>query len=453
MATAPDENRGQWGSKLGFILAAAGSAVGLGNIWRFPYLTGENGGGAFVFIYLVCVILIGLPLLYNEVGIGRLTGKNPVGAMQKEKPGSVFVVSGILTIFLCFFVLSYYSVIAGWTIGYVFSSATSTPIVFEEFAANPTYIIPLMGLFIVMTIGIILGGVSGGIEKAAKILMPMLLLIIIALIFRTTTLDGAMAGIEYYLIPDFSKINGEVVLAALGQAFFSMSVGWGLMITYGSYVPKSENIVSAGVWIAFADTLVAILGGLLVFPAVFAFGESPAGGPALVFNILPKVFAQMPFGAGIGALFFILLLVAALTSSISMLEVPVSYLIDEKNWNRKKAAWIVGGFAFIVGIPSALSAGGAEIFSAGGMFGKMSFFDVMDNIWGTWGVVIVCLFLSIFSGWAIKPERLADELAEGAPGFKKPIFGNVSMASVWIFFIRYICPAVIGIMIIFQVSE
>ncbi|MBL4715241.1 MAG: sodium-dependent transporter, partial [Bacteroidia bacterium] len=291
------EARGQWGSKLGFIMAAAGSAVGLGNIWRFPYLTGENGGGAFVLVYLLCVLLIGIPLLYNEVAIGRLTGKNPVGAMNKEKPKSFWVISGILTIFLCFFVLSYYSVIAGWTIGYIFSSLSGKAMDFGEFAANGSYTIGLMSVFLLMTIGIILGGVKGGIEKASKIMMPILLLLIILLIIRTLTLDGAMAGVKYYLIPDLSKINGKVVLQALGQAFFSMSVGWGLMVTYGSYVPKNQNLVSSGVWIAFIDTLVALLGGLLIFPAVFAFGKDPAGGVALVFQVLPEVFEQMPMGS------------------------------------------------------------------------------------------------------------------------------------------------------------
>ena len=447
------EARGQWGSKLGFIMAAAGSAVGLGNIWRFPYLTGENGGGAFVLVYLLCVLLIGIPLLYNEVAIGRLTGKNPVGAMNKEKPKSFWVISGILTIFLCFFVLSYYSVIAGWTIGYIFSSLSGKAMDFGEFAANGSYTIGLMSVFLLMTIGIILGGVKGGIEKASKIMMPILLLLIILLIIRTLTLDGAMAGVKYYLIPDLSKINGKVVLQALGQAFFSMSVGWGLMVTYGSYVPKNQNLVSSGVWIAFIDTLVALLGGLLIFPAVFAFGKDPAGGVALVFQVLPEVFEQMPMGSIVGALFFLLLMVAALTSSISMLEVPVSYLIDEKRWSRKKAAWIIGGFAFLVGIPSALSNGGSELFSAGGMFGERSFFDVMDLVWGTWGVVIVCLMFSLFSGWAISTTRLADELALGAEGFKKPLIGNTSFADIWMFFIKYICPVVIAIMIVFQVTE
>ncbi len=447
------DNRGQWGSNIGFILAAAGSAVGLGNIWRFPYLTGENGGGAFVFVYLCCVLLIGLPLLYNEIALGRMTGKNPIGAIGAEKPKSFWLINGVLCILVCFFVLSYYSVIAGWTIGYVFTTITGMSVDFAEFIKTPEAVIPLLGMFIVMTVFIVLGGVSGGIEKAAKILMPLLLLIILALIARSLTLDGAIKGVKYYLIPDFTKIDGNVVLMALGQAFFSMSVGWGLMVTYGSYLPKNQNMVSAGGWVAFADTMVALLGGLLIFPAVFAFGKDPASGPTLVFQVLPDIFSQMPVGNVIGGMFFLLLMVAALTSSISMLEVPVSYLIDEKKWNRKKAAWIVGILAFVVGIPSALSQGAWPAVSAGGIFGELSFLDFMDKWWGTMGVVVISLLFSLFVGWAMPVKKVSDELGEGAPIFHQKILLGISPSQLWVFFIRYVCPIVIAVMLYFNVSE
>ena len=450
---ATNNRRGQWGSNLGFILAAAGSAVGLGNIWRFPYLTGENGGGAFVFVYLICVVLIGLPLLYNEISLGRLTGKNPVGAIRDIKPGSHYVLAGILCVAVCFFVLSYYSVIAGWTIGYIFMTVSKSTMTFTEFSSSPSTVIPLLGIFMVMTVFIVLGGVSGGIEKAVKILMPLLLVILILLVIRSVTLEGATAGLRYYLIPDFSKINGNTVLLALGQAFFSMSVGWGLMVTYGSYLSKSENMVSAGAWVAFADTFVAFLGGLLIFPAVFAFGQDPAGGPGLVFNVLPIIFQQMPLGNVVGALFFLLLMIAALTSSISMLEVPVSWLIDERKWNRKRAAWIVGGLAFIVGIPSALSGGAIPQLSEGGWFGDKSFLDVMDQYWGTLGVVVISLLFSMFVGWRISTNKVVEELGRSAPFLHQSTYLGFTAAQAWVFFIRWVCPLTIGIMLLFQLSE
>jgi neurotransmitter:Na+ symporter, NSS family len=222
------QGRGQWGSSLGFIMAAAGSAVGLGNIWRFPYITGENGGGAFVFVYILCVLLIGTPLLFNELAIGRITGKNPIGAMKKLSNNKFWMIPGIISVVICFMVLTYYSVIAGWTVGYIITELINIPVNFDDFIRTPEYIVPLTFLFMVITIMVILGGVSGGIEKASKLLMPVLFILILLIAGRSVTLDGASEGIKYYLNPDFSKINGSVILAALGQAFFSMSVGWGL---------------------------------------------------------------------------------------------------------------------------------------------------------------------------------------------------------------------------------
>ncbi len=442
------EERGQFGSSLGFIMAAAGSAVGLGNIWRFPYLTAENGGGAFVFVYILCVLLIALPLLFNEIALGRKSGKNPIGAIRDTGGNKFWQLAGVLCVLVCFFVFSYYSVIAGWTVGYIFTEIINIPINFEDFVQTPEYVIPLTFTFILLTILIVLGGVSGGIEKAAKFLMPLLFIIIIFIAGRSVTLEGASAGIDYYLNPDFSKINGTVVLQALGQAFFSMSVGWGLMITFGSYLPKSANIVQASGWIAGMDTVVALLGGLMVFPALFAL-LSPdylTDGPSLVFNVLPKVFDAMPGGNIIGGLFFILLMVAALTSTISMLEVPVAYLIDDRKWNRKKATWIVGIGAMIMSVPSALS------LIKGNMFADLSinflsnqktgFFDIMDFVFGTFAVIVICLMLALYTGWAQKISDFADELAQGSPGFK----GNFRAG--WIFFIKWVCPVVIILLIL-----
>ena len=446
--SASSDDRGQWGSKLGFIMAAAGSAVGLGNIWRFPYVTGENGGAAFVLVYLVCVFLIGVPLLYVELALGRASGRNPVGAFQKTKPGTPFMFTGILCLMACFFVLTYYGVIAGWTISFAWSQITQTPLVFSEYIAKPGTVLPVFAGFIALTIWIVSAGVEKGIEKWSKILMPVLFVMMLVIIGRSLTLEGASKGISYYLNPDFSKIDGKVVLMALGQAFFSLSVGWGLMITYGSYMPKSQNIVSNGLWVASADTLVAILAGFMVFPAVFAFGMDPGAGPGLTFVTLPKVFAQMTAGWVFGAIFFCLLSVAAVTSSISMLEVPVSYFVDDKPKARKKAAIIVGIFAFLIGIPSAMANGGSEFFSNMELMGKTGFLDIMDQVFGTLCLIVISLSLSIYVGWIWKTEPAVKEISEGCPWFTQPMVAGISPAQIWAFFVKYICPVVISLVLV-----
>ncbi|HRJ31279.1 MAG TPA: sodium-dependent transporter [Cyclobacteriaceae bacterium] len=449
MSIQASENRGQWGSKFGFIMAAAGSAVGLGNIWRFPYITGQNGGGAFVFVYILCVLLVGLPLLYNETALGRLTGKNTVGAFKDTGANKFWqITAGFLALSVSFFVLSYYGVIAGWTIGYIISEFTDFIKDFETFRSNALYVIPFFALFMVITVYIVQAGVSGGIEKASKILMPILFILIVLVIFRSITLPGAMEGVKYYLTPDFSKINGNTILAALGQAFFSLSIGWGIMITYGSYLPKSNNIISSGLWVGSMDTLVALLGGLMIFPAVFAFGKDPAGGTTLVFQVLPEIFNAMPAGGNIvGALFFLLLCIAALTSSISMIEVPASYLIDEKKWSRKKAAWIIGILAFLIGIPSALSGGASRFFTdmSINFFGssKTGFLDIMDALFGTLFIVIVCLMTALYVGWVLKPQKVSEEIGLGSPFYHKKLVFGISPSQMWIFFIKFICPIVI----------
>jgi NSS family neurotransmitter:Na+ symporter len=452
MSVSPSsDDRGEWGSSFGFIMAAAGSAVGLGNIWRFPYITGQYGGGAFVFVYILCVILIGAPLLFNEIALGRLTGKNPIGAFKDTGSNKFWILTGaLLAILVSFFVLTYYGVIAGWTIGYIFKTATGNSTPFTEFAASGSMNIGLFASFMVLVVIIVMGGVSGGIEKAAKILMPMLFLLVFVVIIRSVTLEGAGAGIDFYLNPDFSKITGGTVLAALGQAFFSMSIGWGIMITYGSYLPKSNNIVSSGLWVGFMDAGVAILGGLMVFPAVFAFGQNPGQGPALVFEVLPNVFAQMPGGAIVGSIFFLLLMVAALTSAISMLEVPASYFIDEKHWSRKKAAIVVAIITFIVGVPSALSYGGSDFFTnmslptLDGTRTGNGFFGILDYYFGTVFIVIVALATAVYVGWVMKLDRVVNEIKVGSEIFSKKIAG-LEFSVLWSFFIKYICPIVIAL--------
>jgi NSS family neurotransmitter:Na+ symporter len=449
--TQQNNNRGQWSSKIGFIMAAAGSAIGLGNIWRFPYLTGENGGAAFVFVYILCVVFIGIPVMWNELALGRYTQKNPIGAIIAVRGKTPWVIIGILSFIVCFLVLGYYSVIAGWTIGYIFTSLFKVQMNFASFTANLAYMIPLYALFIFLTIWIVQCGIEKGIERWTKILMPILFFLCIVVCIRSVTLPNAMAGVRYYLVPDFAKITPQVVLAAVGQAFFSLSVGWGLMIVYGSYMSKQQSIVSGGVSVAVADTTVALLGGFMVFPAVFAFGKSPAGGPTLTFEVLPQVFEMMPGGSIVGAGFFLLLMLAALTSSISMLEVPVSYYVDEKKWSRKYASWIVGIMAFIVGIPSALSCGASQWLSSVEFVGQKGFMNIMDQFFGTLSLVLIALLICLFTGWRCNIHDFVDEMAIGAPGFKQKrlIF---SLAQMWMFFTRVLCPTVLTVLLLSQIG-
>lgn len=449
--------REQWGSKFGFVMAAAGSAVGLGNIWRFPYLTGENGGAAFVLVYIVCVVLVAMPMLINEIALGRLTGKNPVGAMQKlaGKGGLSkmwIALVGILPLIVTFVVLSYYSTIAGWTVGYIFTSLFSIKTSFSEFIANPNYVIPLGAFVILVTASIVLGGVAGGIEKATKILMPMLFVLLIVVIFRSVTLPGASKGLEYYLIPNFSKINARVVLAALSQAFFSLGVGWGMMITYGSYLPKNQNIVSSSLWVGSMDTSIALLAGFMVFPAVFSFNQKPDEGVTLIFTVLANIFQQMPLGNIAGALFFLLLFFAAITSTISMLEAPSAYFMDQKKWSRKKAAWTVAIAAFLLGIPSALSTGAVEGLSVVqvnflGVI-KTGVMDIFDYGFGSLMMMLVVLTTCIFTGWFMNTNDLVAEIEQGLPSFKTGSILGIAPYKIWLVMIRFICPIIIGVVIL-----
>jgi len=444
MATT-SANREQWGSRLGFILAAAGSAIGLGNIWRFPYVTADNGGGAFVVVYLACIALICLPYLFAELALGRNSQKNPVGAIAAIKKGTPWVLVGGLCVLTGVFILSYYGVVAGWALGYIFKAIIAPNVesasYFSSFVADATTVIPLAATFMLGTILVVVGGIEEGIERWAKVLMPLLLVLMLVVIFRSVTLPGAGAGLEFYLNPDFSKINGQVVLAALGQAFFSLSLGMGAMITYGSYLPKRENLLVSGGYVALFDTAIALMAGLMIFPALFAMGKQPeSGGPALIFVVLPEVFATMPLGNFISAVFFILLSIAALTSMVSLLEVVVAYFVDETTWSRTKSVWIVGGFTFAAGLPSALSQGGSTFLSEQvHLFGQTGFLSIMDYIWGNISLALGALLISIFVGWVWGTGQAIDELQKGADG----TFTGLS-ASVWSAFLKYVCPVVIA---------
>lgn len=438
-------DREQWGSRLGFILAAAGSAIGLGNIWRFPYVTAENGGGAFVVLYLVCIALICLPYLFAELALGRNSQKNPIGAITAIKKGTPWVLVGGLCVLTGVFILSYYGVVAGWALGYIFkpffASSADSAVYFGSFVADVTTVIPLAGTFMLITILVVYGGVEQGIERWAKVLMPILLVLMLVVIFRAVTLPGSGDGLEFYLNPDFSQIDGRVILAALGQAFFSLSLGMGAMITYGSYLPKRENLIVSGGYVALFDTIIALLAGLMIFPALFAMGKQPeAGGPALIFEVLPEVFATMPLGSFISAVFFILLSIAALTSMVSLLEVVVSYFVDETTWSRAKSVWIVGGVTFGAGLPSALSQGGsAFLTNQVSLFGQTGFLSIMDYIWGNISLALGALLISIFVGWVWGTGQAIEELQQGADD----MFTGIA-ASTWSVFLKYVCPLVIA---------
>ncbi len=451
--SAPSVDRGQWSGKFGFILAAAGSAIGLGNIWRFPYTAGENGGGAFVLIYLGFVALIGVPVLLAELAIGRKTQRNPVGAFKALTNSKFWPAVGGLGVLTGFGILAFYSVVAGWTLGYLYLSLTgglagvtesdASAAIFSHLVADPFWAIVLAAVFLLLTVIVVRGGVSGGIERATKILMPLLFVIMLILVIRAMTLPGAGAGISYLFKPDFSKITTTVVMSALGQALFSLSLGMGAMITYGSYLPEKENMPFAGISVAFFDTFIAIMAGLIIFPALFATGGDPSGGPGLVFVVLPTIFNAMPAGGIFAAAFYALLAIAALTSTISLLEVVVSYFVDERGWHRSKAAWTIGGLCFLLAVPSALSQGAVDAFGSGGLF-SWDFLTLNNNLWGNYSLSLGAILISVFVGWKWGvPNALASLEASG---------DRLPAAGLWSFLIRYVCPVVIFILLIFIVA-
>jgi NSS family neurotransmitter:Na+ symporter len=438
--------RGTWGSKIAFIFAATGSAIGLGNIWRFPTMVSQNGGAVFVLVYILAVALIGFTVMLAELTIGRHAQKNPVGAIGYIKPRSPWKFIGYLGVITGVCILSYYSVVAGWTVGYIVKTATGsfsgnvtsqlTEKIFTEFTSNPGQVIFLLFLFIGTTTYIISKGVKKGIERWTKVLMPILFMLIIFLTVRALTLPDASTGVNYYLKPDFSKLSGTVVLFALGQAFFSLSLGMGTMITYGSYISKSDNLVSSAGWVTFSDTIVALLAGLIIFPTLAFAGQSmDIGGFGLVFQIFPIIFSQIPGGYIFAVLFFTLLCVAALTSTISLLEVPVAYLVDEREWSREKAALAVGFLSFVIGVPSALSFGGMKFFT------KINFFGRFDFIFGNISLAVGALFICLFVGYVWGVKNAIKEIFSGNPGFK--------MKPLWVFSLKFLSPLAIIFILIF----
>jgi len=424
-----------------------GSAVGLGNIWRFSYVTGENGGAAFLLVYVLCIVAIGIPIMLAEFTIGRRTQSDVVGSFQKIAPGKPWVLAGFMGIASAFIILSFYGVIAGWTLKYFFSYLTGGfsvaddgeyADIFGGFISNPYEPLLWQFLFMALTVGIVYVGVKKGIETSNKILMPLLAILVIILAGYSLTLGGAKDAFTFLFSPDWSQLTEpSVYLAALGQAFFSLSLGMGTLVTYGSYLSKKDSLPGAAVSVAVLDTSFAILAGLMIFPAVFAFGIDPSSGPALVFITLPGIFDSISFGTVFGLLFFLLLAAAALSSSVSILEVAVAYFMRKFDWSRQKTAILIGGIIFLLGIPSSLGIGPLSDIT---IIGDRDILDSMDFIASNILLPLGGLIIALFIGWGWKKSD-ALEASD---------LGETILGSFWIYTVRYIAP--IAILIIFLVS-
>lgn len=437
------DNRVTFGSKLGVILATVGCAVGLGNIWRFPYMVGVNGGAAFLLVYIICILLLGIPVMITEFFIGRHSRKNAAGAFKKMAPGTKWSFIGYNGVLGAFLILGFYSVVAGWTLEYLVQgldgslagkTADEFKMDFEQFSSGIVRPIGWTAAFIALTHLIIISGVKEGIERASKIMMPLLFLILVVLCLRSVTLPDAGEGLVFLFKPDFSKITSSVVLSAMGQAFFSLSIGMGCLITYSSYFKKDTKLQATALQVTVLDTLVAVLAGVMIFPAVFSFGIAPTAGPELVFITLPNVFEQLPFARIWSTGFFLLLALAALTSTISLHEVSTAYVHEEYNLSRQKAAWFVSGGVLILGVLSSLSFGVLKEFTIGGL----NFFDALDYLTAKIMLPLGGMLICIFVGTRVDRKVLKAELTnEGTIPFH---FFNT-----YAFFMKYIAPFAIGL--------
>ncbi|AKF93226.1 sodium-dependent transporter [Brevibacillus laterosporus] len=434
----------QWTSKLGFIMAAAGSAIGLGAIWKFPYIAGKSGGGAFFLIFILFTVLIGLPLLIAEFMIGRSTQKQAIQAFKNIAPNTGWHWIGRLGVGTCFILLSFYSVVGGWILIYLFRGITGQIIapqqnyaaLFTETIGNPVWAIVGHFAFMFITIFVVSKGVQNGIEKASKYMLPALFILFLALIIRSLTLDGAMKGVTFFLQPDFSKITSESILFAMGQSFFAISIGISIMITYSSYLNKKESLPRSAITIVGLNLFVSLFAGLAIFPAVFSLGVEPTEGPGLLFIILPSVFSQIPFGSFFLTVFLALFTFATLTSAFSLLETVVSALANGQQERRKKLAWVMGLCIFLVGIPSALSFG---IWSDITIFGK-NIFDAVDFFSLNILMPLGALLISIFVSFKMEKKILEAEFFVGG-NYGKTLF------TCWVFLLRFVAP--VAIIIVF----
>ena len=427
----------------------AGSAIGLGNLWRFPYMVGEDGGAAFIFVYIVFFFLLCLPILISEVIIGRKSQTNAFGAFGKLAPGSPWRWVGVLMVLTPVIVVSYYSVIGGWSVEYFikacmmdFSAGHASEAefgnMFGEFITSVWTPIICHTAYLLLTALIVVAGVKSGIERFGKIMMPLLFVIVIVIAARSATLPGSREGLEWLFKPDFSKIDASVCAAALGQGFFSLSAGFGIMLTYASYISKKENIAASSAYTAVSDLIFAIIASCAIMPAVFAFGLDPEEGPGLVFETLPYIFSMMPLGGLIAVLFFMALIVAALTSSISLYEVGVAYLMEEKHMSRKKASVLIFVVAWALGILCSLSFGPL---SGMKLFGN-TLFNFFDKLSANWLMPLGALLIVIFVGWRMGRADVRDEFTNGGT-----LKANCRVFGVIYFLIRFVAP--LAILVVF----
>ena len=444
--------RETFGSRMGMLLAMAGSAIGLGNIWRFPYMMGKNGGAAFILLYVIMLVVLCLPVMVSEYLIGRRGGSNPFRSFDQLAPGSKWRWIGFLAVLASACILSFYCVVGGWSVKYLadscilaFSDAQGDyALSFGAFISNPWKPLLYTLIFLGLTGAIIVFGVRKGIERMSKVMITMLFVIIVMVVVRSLTLPGAMEGVKYMFVPDFSKVTAGTVVAAMGQAFFSLSIGCGCILTYASYVSKNENILSSSAWISFFDTVFAIIAGLAIIPAVYAIaymnGVEPdvSAGPGLVFIALPGVFSQMPLGNMAAILFFLALLLAAITSAISLMEVVVAFIIEEMHRSRKKAVLMCFAVCGVVGVFCALSFGPLEGFK---LFG-LSVFDFFDYITSNIMLPVGGLLLAVFAGWRLKRANYLDELTNGGK-LRIPRW----MALTLYYLVKLVAP--VGIFLIF----
>lgn len=430
-------------STFGAIMAAAGGSIGLGNIWRFPYTVGENGGGAFIIVYLLFIILLGVPLVMSELALGRRSGKNAVGTFRTLAPKHrSWQLVGFLGVFVAILIYSFYSVVFGWTLNFTGQALTGNLLGQDateiyDFFAHPFYPIICLAIALLLTGSIVMAGVRKGIEKCTKILMPILFFIIILLCIRSVTLTGASQGLAFLFHPDFSKLTSKGILDALGQSMFSLSIGMCALITYGSYMRKEDNLFTSSLWIAGADTAIAIIAGIAIFPAVFAFNCSPAEGPSLVYIVLPKVFNSMPLGSFFAALFFILLSIAALTSTILLLEIIVMWVVEEFKLKRWVATLTVSLFIFVIGSICSLSFGVLKDYT---IFGNI-IFDFFDKLTAVYLMSLGALLISLFIGWYYPKDELIDEFSNE---------GRLKIAyfKLFYFLMRYIIPIALLIVLL-----
>lgn len=435
--------------RFGAMMAMAGSAVGLGNMWRFPYLLGEYGGAAFLLVYLACALLIALPIFIGEFVIGRRSSKNCMGAFRALSDGKgIWNNCGILFVITCTIILSFYSVIGGWSLEYFFKACTFTfhegissdelSGIFSGFVSSVWPALTGFLMFLWLTVYIVRKGIKSGIERFGKIVMPVLALIVIAIAIYVFMLPGSTSGYEYMFKADFSKLNGSVILAALGQSFFSVSLGCGCIITYASYVAKKDDMMRHSVTITVIDIIFALISGCAIMPAVFAFGLDPQAGPSLVYETLPFIFSRMPAGSVVAIVFFGALLVATVTSSISMCEVGVAYLTQERGYSRRKSCYIIAAFTIVLGSLCSLSFGPLSHVT---VFGK-NIFDMCDSLSSNFLMIAGALLVVYFVGWKMKREDVFDEFASGHDNAKGTLVFRISY-----FLIRYVAP--IAILVIF----